>query len=125
MSELKREPVKYIRDILKKDYTIKTECYICGKTSTLESHHLYTVSFLFNTWCSEKRIPKIETEAEILAIRQIFIDENIDKLSPDNLFTLCSAHHKQLHNIYGQIYSNSLVPKIKNWLEVQKKKYGS
>jgi len=37
---------------------------------------------------------------------------------------LCSMHHKQLHSIYGQTYSNHLAPKIKNWLEIQKAKNG-
>ena len=47
-----------------------------------------------------------------------------DDLSHKNLFTLCSKHHKQLHTLYGQTYSNHLAPKIKNWLDIQRTKNG-
>jgi hypothetical protein len=46
------------------------------------------------------------------------------KLSHENLYTLCSSHHKHLHSIYGQTYSNHLAPKIKNWLDIQRAKNG-
>jgi len=50
-------------------------------------------------------------------LRKQFADDCKDELSHTNLFTLCSKHHKLLHSIYGQRYSNYLAPKIKNWLE--------
>ena len=57
---LKRFPVKYIRDYLKKRYQKTDHCYICGKLNTLEFHHLYSVSELFNSWCVKNKISEIE-----------------------------------------------------------------
>lgn len=124
MTELKRLPLKYIRDYIKKDYKLRDKCYVCGCTDSLELHHLYSVSELFNTWCDKNGINSIDTEEQILEYRQLFAVECEDKLSADNLYTLCSMHHKRLHNIYGQRYANHLAPKIKNWLVIQKEKYG-
>ena len=46
MNTLKRFPIKYIRDFIKKDYKLKDECYICGDSNKLELHHLFSVSEL-------------------------------------------------------------------------------
>ena len=125
MTDLKRELVKYIRDYIKKDYKLRDCCYICKTTSSLELHHLYSVSELFSLWCNKNGIKSISTEAEIKSHRvQFAIDYELE-LSHDNLFTLCAKHHKQLHNLYGQTYANGMVPKIKNWIELQKVKHGS
>ena len=48
----------------------------------------------------------------------------VKKMYDKNLFTLCYKHHKQLHTLYGQTYSNHLAPKIKNWLDIQRMKNG-
>lgn len=125
MTELKRLPVRYIRDYIKKDYKLRDYCYICGCVDTLELHHLYSVSELFNTWCDKKGITSIDTEEQILEYRVLFAEDCEDKLSANNLYTLCSMHHKRLHTIYGQRYSNHLAPKIKNWLNIQKEKNGN
>lgn len=123
MSDLRRELVKYIRDYIKKDYKLRDCCYICSSTDALELHHLYSVSELFNQWCVKKGVKNITTEAEIKQLRVVFAEDCADALANSNLFTLCSNHHKRLHNIYGQTYSNSMAPKIKNWLEVQRTKH--
>lgn len=125
MAELKRLPLKYIRDYLKKDYSIKDKCYICGCTESLELHHLYSISELFNNWCDKKGIRQITTEEAMLDIRVAFAEECDDSLSSKNLYTLCSDHHKRLHTIYGQRYGNHLSAKIKNWLDIQKEKHGN
>ena len=125
MTQLKRIPVKWVRDFIKKDYKARDFCFVCGATGNLELHHIYSLSELFNEWCDSKGITEIKTQAEILTYRVEFAEDYADKLSNDNLYTLCSIHHKQLHNIYGQRYSNSLVPKIKNWLNIQKEKHGT
>lgn len=124
MAELKRLPLKYIRDYIKKDYKIRDCCYICGSTEALELHHLYSVSELFNSWCDKNKIRSVTTEEQILELRILFASEFENELSHVNLLTLCSNHHKRLHNIYGQRYPNHLVPKVKNWLDIQKEKYG-
>lgn len=124
MAELKRLPLKYIRDYIKKDYKLRDYCYICGCTESLEMHHLYSVSELFNNWCSENKIIDITSEEQMLKLRVLFAEECSESLSHKNLFTLCSNHHKRLHNLYGQRYPNYLVPKVRNWLDIQKEKHG-
>ncbi len=124
MNTLKRFPIKYIRDYIKKEYKIKDKCYICGHTETLELHHLYSVSQLFENWCTAKKIRDIESVEHIMSLRVDFAEDEKEALSNDNLYTLCKKHHVRLHNLYGQRYSNHLVPKIKNWLEIQREKHG-
>ena len=124
MDTLKRFPIKYIRDYIKKDYKLKDECFICGTTNTLELHHLYSVSELFSKWCISKKIKSIESVDLINKLRIEFSEDEKDLLSNKNLFTLCKNHHIRLHTIYGQTYANHLVHKIKNWLLVQREKHG-
>lgn len=123
MTELKRNPIKYVRDFIKRDYKLRDCCYVCGTTDDLELHHLYSVSELFNAWCDAQGISYITQEEQILDYRVRFAADCAEKLSTENLITLCGAHHKRLHNVYGQRYANSLAPKIRNWLEIQKGKY--
>ena len=124
MSQLKRFPIKYIRDYIKKDYKLKDKCYICGSKEKLELHHLFSVSQLFEQWCSENKVTEIDTVEKITSLSEIFAVDCKESLDHHNLYTLCKTHHQRLHNIYGQNYSNHLVPKIKNWLEIQKDKNG-
>ena len=124
MNTLKRFPIKYIRDFIKKDYKLKDECYICGESNKLELHHLFSVSELFSKWCVSKKINNIESVDLIKELRVDFAKDEADKLSNVNLYTLCKTHHLRLHTIYGQTYANHLVPKIKNWIHVQREKYG-
>ena len=124
MSQLKRFPIKYIRDYIKKDYKLKDKCYICGSKEKLELHHLFSVSQLFEQWCSENKVTEIDTVEKITSLREIFAVDCKESLDHHNLYTLCKTHHQRLHNIYGQNYSNHFVPKIKNWLEIQKDKNG-
>jgi len=124
MSELKRLPIKYIRDFIKKDYKLRDKCFVCDSTEFLELHHLFSVSELFKRWRETNKINEISSVDEIKDLRVKFAEDCKDQLSHENLYTLCSIHHKQLHNLYGQTYSNYLAPKIKNWLEIQKAKHG-
>jgi hypothetical protein len=124
MTELKRYHVKYIRDYMKSDYKARDSCYICGSSDTLELHHLYCVSELFNAWCDKNKIRSIDTVDEILKLRVIFVEEYQQELHNDNLYTLCAMHHKQLHSLYGRSYSPALTNKVKNWIEIQRKKNG-
>ena len=124
MNQLKRFPIKYIRDFIKKDYKLRAESYICGSKIKLELHHILSVSELFNKWCIKNKVTTIDDVDYIKKLRVKFAEDCKDELSHEHLFTLCSSHHKQLHSIYGQTYSNHLAPKIKNWLEIQKAKNG-
>lgn len=123
MTTLRREPIKYIRDFIKKDYKTRDSCYICGSTNTLDLHHLYSVSELFNSWCDKQGIRSVDTEEQIKELRVLFVSANTEALSNDNLYTLCKKHHTQLHNLYGQRYSNSMGLKVKNWIELQRGKH--
>jgi len=125
MSELKRFPIKYIRDYIKKDYKIRDKCYICGSLEKLELHHLYSVSQLFEQWCIKNNVSEIDSVEKITSLREKFAVDCSEELSHDNLFTLCKPHHERLHNIYGQNYSNHLTSKVKNWLDIQKDKHGN
>lgn len=124
-SDLKRLPVKFVRDYIKKDYKLKDYCFICGSTKDLELHHLFSVSELFNQWCVKNKILHIKSDEHIKQLRIQFAEDCAVDLSHDNLYTLCKQHHVRLHTIYGQSYGNHLAPKIKTWIYLQKEKHGS
>lgn len=123
MTNLRRIPIKYIRDYIKKDYKLRDECYICKSKDKLELHHIYSISQLFENWCIANNIREVGSVDIIKDLRIRFYEDEFDRLSNDNLYTLCKVHHERLHNIYGQRYSNHIAPKIINWLELQREKY--
>lgn len=125
MSNLKRLPVKFVRDYIKKDYKLKDCCFICGSIEELELHHLYSVSELFNNWCTKNKIMHIKDDEHIKQLRVQFAEDCAEDLSHNNLYTLCKLHHVRLHTIYGQSYANHLAPKIKSWIYLQKEKNGN
>jgi 5-methylcytosine-specific restriction endonuclease McrA len=124
MSDLKRIPIKYIRDFIKKDYKLENCCFVCDKTATLELHHIYSISELFNGWCDKNNIDKVDSVEIINDLRVRFYDDEYERLKNDNLYTLCKNHHERLHNIYGQRYDNVMAKKVINWLNIQKEKHG-
>jgi hypothetical protein len=124
MSNLKRIPIKYIRDYIKKDYKIRDECYICKSKEKLELHHIYSISQLFENWCMTNNIKEVDSVDIIKDLRVKFYEDEFNRLSNDNLYTLCKVHHERLHNIYGQRYSNNMSIKIINWLKLQREKNG-
>jgi 5-methylcytosine-specific restriction endonuclease McrA len=124
MADLKRIPIKYIRDYIKKDYKLRDECFICKEKNNLELHHIYSISQLFNDWCIKENIEEISSVDFIKDLRVKFYKDEFQRLSNDNLYTLCKQHHERLHNLYGQRYSNHLSNKIINWLNVQREKNG-
>jgi hypothetical protein len=121
--KLKRDPVKYIRDSMKSQYKPREACYICGSENLIELHHLYSVAELWHAWAKANSI-KVECEQDVLACRDLFVSENSEYLSNDNLYSLCKPHHQRLHAIYGKSYSNYIAKRVKNWLEAQKDKFG-
>lgn len=125
MAELERFTIKYVRDYIKKDYKVRDFCYICNSTEHLELHHLYGVSELFNNWLDKNKIKLNDTVEQIKELRILFAKDCAEALSNSNLYTLCKNHHLRLHNIYSQRYANSMAPKVKNWIEIQKAKYGN
>ena len=120
---LKRDLVKYVRDKAKSKYKKASACYICGSTEQLDFHHFYGLTELLETWIKEKNII-IETEQDILELRESFIDENHDKLY-DYTVTLCHNHHLRLHSIYGKRPKLITAEKQQKWVEIQRdKQYG-
>ena len=119
---LKRDLVKYVRDKAKSKYKKDTHCYICGSTENLDFHHFYGLTELLESWLKERDVT-VETEEEILELREIFIKENEDKVYKQAV-TLCHMHHLKLHNIYGKRPKLLTAQKQQNWVEIQRKKYG-
>ena len=120
---LKRDLVKYVRDKAKSKYKKASACYICGSTEQLDFHHFYGLTELLETCIKEKNII-IETEQDILELRESFIDENKTKLYK-NTVTLCHKHHLRLHSIYGKRPKLITAEKQQKWVEIQRdKQYG-
>ncbi len=119
---LKRDLVKYVRDKAKSKYKKEAECYICGSTENLDFHHFYGLTELLESWMKDKDIT-VETEEEILELREVFIKENEDKVYKQAV-TLCHMHHLRLHNIYGKRPKLITAKKQQRWVEIQRNKYG-
>ena len=119
---LKRDLVKYVRDKAKSKYKKEAECYICGSTENLDFHHFYGLTELLEWWMNKNNIT-IETEEEILALREQFIKENEDQVY-NHAVTLCHAHHLRLHQIYGKRPKLVTAQKQERWVGIQRDKYG-
>lgn len=122
MSVFRRDKIKYIRDKAKSRYQKGTSCRICNADKDLEFHHYYTLTPLFNKWVLDNKI-KIETEEELLAIRDRFISEHESELYQDTV-TLCAMHHAKLHSIYGKDPALTTAKKQMRWVEIQREKNG-
>ena len=119
---LKRDLVKYVRDKAKSQYKKEAECYICGSTENLDFHHYYGLTELLEWWLRERNLT-IETEEEILSLREKFIADKQEEVY-NQAVTLCHMHHLRLHNIYGKRPKLITAKKQQNWVEIQRKKYG-
>lgn len=97
---IKRDIIKYVRDRAKKAYEKGPSCDICGATEQLDLHHYNGLTELFNMWCRKNNI-KINTEEDILAVRDRFIEEHNKELYED-VTTLCKKHHMELHSLFGK-----------------------
>lgn len=119
---LRRDLVKYVRDKAKSQYKKATECYICGVTEELDFHHFYGLTELLEWWLKEKQVI-INSEKDILALREQFIEENYEQVY-EHAVTLCHMHHLKLHSIYGKRPKLVTAEKQQNWVEIQRRKYG-
>lgn len=118
---LLRDPIKYVRDRAKSRYDKGSQCEICEATTSLDFHHYYTMTPLFNKWCKTKGYT-VKTVDDILKIRDEFIHEEEDKVYHQTV-TLCHEHHLKLHSVYGKDPALSTADKQKNWVRIQKEKY--
>lgn len=119
---LKRDLVKYVRDKAKSKYNKGTECYICGSQENLDFHHFYGLTELLEVWLKKNKIT-INSEEEILGVRERFIQEEHEKLY-DHAVTLCHSHHLRLHGIYGKRPTLITAKKQQHWVEIQRNKHG-
>lgn len=117
---LKRLPLKYVRDKAKAGYVKDSECYVCATSENLEFHHMYTLDLLFEKWLRENGI-KITSVDDVLEHREQFIEEHTFELY-EYARTLCSDCHKHLHRIYGQKPSLLTAQKQERWLNKQREK---
>lgn len=118
MKELKRDPVKYVRDKAKAGYKKDTKCYICGAEVELDFHHYYSLAPLLDQFVKERNY-HIE---DIRDFREEFINEHWEELY-DWTVTLCHTHHLKLHSIYGRNPPLHAAKKQMRWTELQREKH--
>lgn len=118
MSNLKRLPVKYIRDRAKSRYEKGSKCEICSATEELQLHHLNTVDLLWEKWVKEKNIT-IDSVDDIMRVRDDFIAEHEYELYTA-VATLCKVcHNDKLHKVYGKTPALSTAAKQRRWIDKQ------
>jgi hypothetical protein len=117
----KRDPIKYIRDKAKSGYSKSTTCDVCGSTEDLDFHHFYSLTPLFDRWKRKNNI-RLDTEEDLLEIRDTFIAEHRKELY-DDAVTICNTLHQKLHSIYGKAPTLGTAKKQMRWIEKQKLKY--
>lgn len=121
MSDLKRDEIKYIRDLSKSAYTKDTECRICGSTENLQFHHYYSMTALWNKFKLKTKIT-IKSVQDILDYREQFKAAHHREIYEETV-TLCKYHHmERLHKIYGKSPSLATAEKQKKWVEIQREK---
>ena len=119
---IKRIPVKWVRDAAKAAYEKQNECYICGTEIDLELHHTHSITTLLENWASANKYD-ISTDEGILDVRHQFIEEHHREIY-EEVYTLCNTHHVKLHSVFGKKPPLSSVDKQKMWIEKQKAKKG-
>lgn len=121
MSKNKRVATKHIRDGIKSNYKKDCKCAICGTENDLELHHYTTVSLLLQDYASKRDIA-IDTDEQVLAMREQFYEDHWKELVDDTV-TLCNCHHKMLHKVYGKAPLLHTASKQPMWVMKQKEKF--
>lgn len=126
-SDLKRDLVKYVRDRAKHAYKKKPNCEICGSDGDgkpLDLHHFSSMTLMLEAWLKKNKLNPT-TSAEIMAIRDQFIEEHKVQIY-DEVVTLCfKCHDLKLHKIYGAKPALATAKKQMAWVKRQKLKYGT
>lgn len=121
MSEqLKRIALKYVRDKAKSRYSKGNSCEICAATEELEFHHYYSMAFMLENYIKQNGLT-VDTIEDIESIREEFIAVHSKEVF-DEAVTLCSTHHKRLHQVYGSKPALSTAEKQKRWVAIQRDK---
>ena len=124
MTDLKRDEIKYIRDISKAAYKKDECCYICGTTEELQFHHFYSMTPLWEKWKKDNNIV-INNVEDILDYREHFKAYHSKEIYEETV-TLCKFHHmERLHKIYGKVPKLGTAEKQKRWCDKQKEKLAS
>lgn len=119
--ELKRDEIKYVRDLAKSSYTKDKECFICGTPENLQFHHFYSMTLLWEKWKRENKI-QIDSVDDILVERENFKGVHYKEIYSDTV-TLCKFHHMdRLHKLYGKVPSLGTAEKQKRWCEKRRLK---
>ena len=122
MTDLKRDEIKYIRDLAKSAYTKDVECRICSSTRELQFHHYYSMTALWEKWKRKEKIV-VESTEHMLALREDFKAYHIKEIYQDTV-TLCKdCHMNKLHRVYGKTPSLATAEKQKRWVEKQRIKH--
>lgn len=120
-SKMARIPIKWVRDKAKSKYKKGSECEICGTTESLDFHHFYTLTPLFERWCKKNKIT-ITCDEDVIEVRDQFIAEHLVELYEETV-TLCHEHHMRLHKVYGKDPGLGTAKKQKNWVNIQREKH--
>lgn len=122
MSDLKRDEIKYVRDLSKSAYKKDSHCYICGTQEELQFHHFYSMTPLWEKWKKKNGII-ITSVDDIMEQREHFKEDHHDEIYNQTV-TLCKMHHmERLHKIYGKVPTLATAMKQKRWCDKQKAKY--
>lgn len=122
MLELKRDEIKYVRDLAKASYQKDKECFICGSSEELQFHHFYSMTLLWEQWKRKHKIV-INTVADIECARESFKGIHYKEIYAETV-TLCKFHHMdKLHKLYGKVPSLGTAQKQKRWCEKQRLKH--
>ncbi len=120
--DLKRDEIKYVRDLAKSAYTKDTSCRICSTTSDLQFHHFHTMTLLWAKWKTKEGIV-ISSVEDITSAREDFKAYHIKEIYQDTV-TLCKVcHMDKLHKIYGKTPALSTAEKQKRWVEKRRIKH--
>jgi len=120
--DLKRDEIKYVRDISKSAYKKANACYICDADEDLQFHHFYTMTLLWAKWKRSSNIV-INSVDDILEHRDTFKEDHHDEIY-NKTITLCkSCHMGRLHKVYGKTPTLITAEKQVRWCDKQKQKH--
>lgn len=120
--DLKRDEIKYVRDLSKSAYAKDKECFICGVAVELQFHHFYSMTLLWEQWKKKNKIV-IECVDDILIERENFKGDHYKEIYADTV-TLCKFHHmERLHKLYGKVPTLVTAEKQKRWCDRERIKY--
>ena len=119
---LKRDEIKYVRDISKSAYKKENFCYICNAEEELQFHHFFSMTLLWEKWKKDENIV-INSVEDILEQREVFKEKFHDEIY-NKTVSLCNFHHmEKLHKIYGKCPTLVTAPKQERWCRKQKLKF--